>query len=341
MRLLLVEDNLINQQVAQELLSAEGARVELAANGQLGVAAVAAARPPFDAVLMDLQMPVMDGYSATRAIRQELGLTDLPVIAMTANAMDSDREACLAAGMNDHVGKPFDLSHLVKVLLSHIRRAPACDPQGGTEGAMATLPPADSVDLDVALARLGGNIDLYVRILQSYLGEIAIMPDQLDGLLQRGDLSGAADLFHTLKGISATVGASHLAALARAAERAVKGANATLELPDLRASFRVAVTGTGHLMAQVAQRLQAPPAPDPASAARPDPDRLLADLRELQALLRSSDLRALEVQARLRPALAGIAAAELAALNAAVADLDFPRAVVQCQALLQQLSPPI
>jgi CheY-like chemotaxis protein len=116
LRLLVVEDNLINQQVAQELLSHEGALIEIAADGQLGVAAVAAANPPFDAVLMDLQMPVMDGLDATRAIRTVLGLTDLPIIAMTANAMASDRAACLAAGMNDHVGKPFNLPMLIKLL---------------------------------------------------------------------------------------------------------------------------------------------------------------------------------------------------------------------------------
>jgi PAS domain S-box-containing protein len=116
LRLLVVEDNPINQQVAQELLSHEGALIELAADGQLGVAAVAAANPPFDAVLMDLQMPVMDGFDATRAIRTVLGLTDLPIIAMTANAMASDRAACLAAGMDDHVGKPFNLPQLIKLL---------------------------------------------------------------------------------------------------------------------------------------------------------------------------------------------------------------------------------
>ena len=122
LRLLVVEDNVVNQQVAQGLLKAAGAHVELAANGRLGVQAVAAASPPFDAVLMDIQMPVMDGYAATQAIREELGLTDLPVIAMTANAMASDREACLAAGMNDHVGKPFDLPHLIHVLLTQTGR---------------------------------------------------------------------------------------------------------------------------------------------------------------------------------------------------------------------------
>jgi CheY-like chemotaxis protein len=89
----------------------------LADNGQLGADAVEQAHTPFDVVLMDVQMPVMDGYAATRVIRQELGRTALPIIAMTANAMASDREACLAVGMNDHVGKPFDLDDLVRVLL--------------------------------------------------------------------------------------------------------------------------------------------------------------------------------------------------------------------------------
>jgi PAS domain S-box-containing protein len=117
LRLLVVEDNKINQMVAKGLLTKEGADITVADNGQLGVAAVASAEPPFDAVLMDIQMPVMDGYEATRAIRQKMGLTTLPIIAMTANAMASDRIACLDAGMDDHVGKPFDLDHLVATLL--------------------------------------------------------------------------------------------------------------------------------------------------------------------------------------------------------------------------------
>jgi CheY-like chemotaxis protein len=125
MRLLVVEDNKINQMVAKGLLGQEGAEVTLADNGQLGVAAVEDAQTPFDVVLMDVQMPVMDGYAATRVIRQELGLTALPIIAMTANAMASDRAACLEAGMNDHVGKPFDLDHLVATLLRYAGNAEA------------------------------------------------------------------------------------------------------------------------------------------------------------------------------------------------------------------------
>jgi two-component system sensor histidine kinase/response regulator len=117
LNVLVVEDNLINQQVVTELLISAGASVKSAVNGQLGVAAVAKENPQFDAVLMDIQMPELDGYGATRRIRQELGLKMLPIIAMTANALASDRAACLAADMTEHVPKPFDLEHLVSVLL--------------------------------------------------------------------------------------------------------------------------------------------------------------------------------------------------------------------------------
>ncbi|MDC8773141.1 response regulator [Roseateles albus] len=117
MRLLLVEDNLNNQQIALELLEDEGARVQVANDGQEALEKLAAGRDSFDLVLMDLQMPVMDGFTATHHIRADLGLTALPIIALTANALDSDRAACLAAGMNEHMGKPFDINRLVELLL--------------------------------------------------------------------------------------------------------------------------------------------------------------------------------------------------------------------------------
>jgi PAS domain S-box-containing protein len=125
MRILVVEDNFVNQQIASELLEGEGAVVTLANHGQEALDLIAAASQPFDVVLMDMQMPVMDGLSATRAIRQTLDANTLPIVAMTANAMDTDRRACLEAGMNDHVGKPFDLAHLVQVLRGVTRQSTA------------------------------------------------------------------------------------------------------------------------------------------------------------------------------------------------------------------------
>ncbi len=119
MRLLVVEDNLMNQLVAKELLDQEGAVVDIACNGSLGLDALAEANQAFDAVLMDMQMPVMDGCTATRAIRADPNHRHLPIIAMTANNTASDRQTCLDAGMNDHVGKPFDINYLVGVILKH------------------------------------------------------------------------------------------------------------------------------------------------------------------------------------------------------------------------------
>jgi len=116
-----VDDNSTKQQVAYELLSNEGALVLVADGGRAAIDAIAAANPQFDAVLMDVQMPDMDGYAATAEIRQNLQWFALPVIAVTANVMESDRLRASAAGMTDHVGKPFDLGQLVTVILRHTR----------------------------------------------------------------------------------------------------------------------------------------------------------------------------------------------------------------------------
>ena len=295
LRLLVVEDNPINQQVARELLSTEGAEVQLADNGQLGVQAVAQANPQFDAVLMDMQMPVMDGYQATHAIRQQLGLAQLPIIAMTANAMASDRAACLAAGMNDHVGKPFDLSHLVEVLLNFTKRGhgeaalqpsiaarrleadatpplaaqnhdalPDALPNALSDASPDTLPDVASVDVEDAAMRMGGDMGLYADILDAYLQELPTHPDLLDAALALGDYSGAVRLLHTLKGLSATVGANYMQAVATRAEAAAKKAiTQPLTLAQsahLRGVFRTAVNASaqvlGQLLVQVRQKIQ-------------------------------------------------------------------------------------
>jgi CheY-like chemotaxis protein len=124
MRILVAEDNFVNQQIANELLTGEGAVVFLANNGQEAVEMVTAASELYDVVLMDMQMPIMDGLTATRTLRETHNASTLPIVAMTANAMDTDREACLQAGMNDHVGKPFNLTHLVSVLRRITGRTP-------------------------------------------------------------------------------------------------------------------------------------------------------------------------------------------------------------------------
>jgi CheY-like chemotaxis protein len=246
MHLLVVEDNFVNQQVAKELLQSEGAVVQLANHGQEGIEAVTSAKVPFDVVLMDLQMPVMDGFAATRHIRTVLGLVDLPIVAMTANAMASDREACLAAGMNDHVGKPFNLDNLVRVLRKQAgwnsgagssamqQEAMPMRLQSGMDAAARA-----EVDLTSALQRLGGNPEFYLRLLVTFVHDMGAMPEQLQGYGVNGQTSEAVRLLHTLKGLAATLGATALSsqvaqfekqlttdpspeALAQAAEQACK-----------------------------------------------------------------------------------------------------------------------
>lgn len=120
--LLVVEDNEFNRQVAYELLTGQGAQVSLAENGQEGVTAVLEAKQHFDVVIMDLQMPDMDGMEATRLIRKDQRFSQLPILAMTANASQSDRDECLAAGMTDHIGKPIDLAKLVDLIVALVKQ---------------------------------------------------------------------------------------------------------------------------------------------------------------------------------------------------------------------------
>ena len=121
-RILIVDDTEVNRLVLQEMLTEDGALVTLAASGREAIEAIRCDRG-IQIVLMDVQMPVMDGYAASRSIRQDLGMATLPIIAMTANAMAADRTACLEAGMDEHIGKPFELDHLVATLLRLCRSA--------------------------------------------------------------------------------------------------------------------------------------------------------------------------------------------------------------------------
>ena len=339
MRLLVVEDNLINQQVARELLSDEGATVLIAGNGQLGVDAVACADPPFHAVLMDIQMPVMDGYAATQAIRQDLGLLRLPIIAMTANAMASDREACLRCGMDDHVGKPFDLNHLVDVLLNHTRRAkPGVVMAPGPSPVLLTapMPELHSVEPARALERLGGNGRLYAKILQSFLDELAHQPAQLSDLLLSGDMAQAAQLMHTLKGLSATVGAVYLSAVAADAETKLKRGLAISEHSSLCEHLAEAVRGTVLAMTPLVDQ-HAPAEETETKKEDQAYTDLEADLAELRGLLTCSDLKALEVHSRVQTAskMAGIKG--FAALEQAIGDFNFAQGVIQCDQLIAEL----
>ena len=235
-KILVVEDNLLNQLVARELLSGEGASVEIADNGLNGVAAITNAKTAFDVVLMDMQMPVMDGCTATRAIRQELGNLAIPIIAMTANTMASDKAACIEAGMNDHVGKPFDMPYLVQVILQHLKST--------DHGLVEITTQPDLNAIEAAIQNMGGDTTLFVAILVEYLKELKDVPEQLAMHLKNSDLVSAHRLLHTLKGTSATVGAVHMSNVAKSMEEKVRSPELGVQEQTLLDSIQQAVDTT-------------------------------------------------------------------------------------------------
>ena len=361
LRLLVVEDNANNQQVARELLEDEGAEVQIADNGLLAVEAVAAADPAFDVVLMDLQMPVMDGYTATTRIRQDLRQLTLPIVAMTANAMATDREACLAVGMNDHVGKPFDLDHLVAVLLRLAGRAtvaedghpPAhpsahhpADASPALSPAVLAAAAAAGVEIERALARLGGKLKIYVRTLRGFTSGLRGLPRRLQDQLRRAERDTLSRELHTLKGVAATVGAMALARQASEAEAQLAGVPPVTGEADgvarLGAAIDTAAASLALLCAvldgeqQEAARVGSGAVSGAvicavAAALTPADTALLSSLlRTVQSLLQASDLDAANALQTLRARLPAAAGARLDALETAVESLEFEAALACC-----------
>ena len=239
LKLLLVEDNLISREVGEELLGLQGAQVDVAASGAQALSRLRSATRPYDVVLLDIQMPDIDGFEVARIIRGELGLRDLPVIAMTANVTAADREACLAAGMSDHVGKPIEVATLVATIQRHCpddgrRQArPAPPPMPAPEmPPLSALPPAPAgtglppappgVEIDAALARMGGQRRALLRALRRFANERADSVERARELWLLGDRVAASRIMHALKGVAATVGAGELGALAGQAQHVLQ-----------------------------------------------------------------------------------------------------------------------
>ncbi|SFX29855.1 response regulator [Marinospirillum alkaliphilum] len=209
-RILLVEDNEINQQVACELLAQARFFVDVAVDGQQALECLRI--NTYDAVLMDVQMPVMDGYEATTRLRNELNLKDLPVIALTANAMLEDRQKSLDAGMNDHLTKPINPAQLVDTLIQWIpaarRPLPPLPEEDPAEAQASELPQLSQLDTQAGLQRLGNNEQAYVRLLERFAKNQQDFGEQLKAAQTSGDQPLAERLVHTLKGVAGNIGAT-------------------------------------------------------------------------------------------------------------------------------------
>ncbi|CAN7280453.1 ATP-binding protein [Pseudorhodoferax sp. LjRoot39] len=235
---LLAEDNALNQEIACALLQEVGITVDVAPNGL--VAVQLATTRPYALVLMDMQMPELDGVEATRQIRQQLPDAELPIIAMTANAMAVDRERCMAAGMDDFLSKPIDLEALWQCLLRWLAgRQPATAPPKPPD-APASTPAADHLALHIdgldaqrGLRLLGGREALYLRMLRDFASSQADAVARMRHALQRQDAAEARRAAHTLRGLAAGIGADPLARLAGELETALATAAPTQELAPL------------------------------------------------------------------------------------------------------------
>jgi CheY-like chemotaxis protein len=290
---LLVEDNEINQQVAQELLSQAGIHVSIANDGKEGVDVLAGRPGDFDGVLMDIQMPVMDGYAATREIRKDDRFKDIPVIAMTANAMAGDREKALDAGMNDHVAKPIDVKELFDVLdrwieVPEARREQATSTSETPTAATEGLPEIPGIDTKAGLARCGGSIAVYRKILDKFRATQADAPQRIRAALEAGDEATAQREAHTLKGVTGNIGADSVQAAAKSVEGLIRdGQDSATALTELEQTLSALIKGMP--VSQEPETLERT-ATKAMSAEELDPR-----LDRLQALLEDSDAEALDV----------------------------------------------
>ena len=305
-RVLLVEDNDLNQELACDLLGRAGVDVVVANNGKEALDALAGSK--FDAVLMDCQMPVMDGYEATHEIRKRRELDGLPVIAMTANAMAGDREKVIEAGMVDHIAKPFHPEDLFTTLAKWV----------------GTSAPASGIDRRAGLATAMNDEALYTRLLVRFRDGQRAFAETFRAAQSDSDPSAPRRVAHTLKGTAASIGAKEVAAAAAQLETACRSGAPPSQIDELLAAVVAAlepvIAGLADAKESVAAR---PPQKD-------DPERARELARTLAGLLADSDPRAAAVANEL-VSVAGESSELARRISSAAANFDFDSALTLLQ----------
>jgi signal transduction histidine kinase/DNA-binding response OmpR family regulator/HPt (histidine-containing phosphotransfer) domain-containing protein len=344
-RVLLVEDNELNREVAIGLLEDAHLSIDQAENGAVAVQRLS--KMDYDLVLMDMQMPIMDGITATKAIRSNPRFASLPIIAMTANAMDRDREMCLAAGMNGHLAKPIDPDKLFGALLQWIRpRAASASASASSSASSASLsatvpvssaPSADlvipGIDTPTALKRTGGNRKRYESLLERFADSQSHALDDIRAALAANDSPTAQRHAHSLKGASANLGANALAEVAAAAEAAIDS-NQSIA-PALECLSR----SLSLTIASIRAALPADSAPASAPSPNADPSSVLQPLSHLKKLLEADDGDASDFLRESRPMLSQVlTAAEIESLSAHVGNFAYCDALRSVSEIVTRLS---
>ena len=335
--LLLVEDNEVNQEVAQQILSDAGIRVDIAGNGAIALAKIA--DNAYDGVLMDCQMPVMDGYQATRKLRQDARYSNLPVIAMTANAMVGDKEKCLDAGMNDFIAKPIDVAQLFGTLARWV--APSAPHEVAISVAQPeeVLPVVPGLKMAEALRRVGGNVNLMRKLLDRFVETQFDAMLRIAGAIDNNQLATAIREAHTLKGLAGNIGAGGLADSAARVEHLL-----SLGSHDgLPQALEACTQALDELVPKIAQAMQGRAAAatqqSRAAAATVDRAQLAAGLRELSQLLLQDDAQAVKHLDGIGPLLVAAGQAEHARqLKRMLGQYDFEGALAQLGEVAEALA---
>jgi len=347
LRVLLVEDNPINQQLAVELMRARGVEVDVANNGQEGIDKINTFAPDhYRVILMDLQMPVMDGYEATRLLRLDERHLDLPIVAMTAHAMPDERQRCQVLGMNGHISKPIDPEKLYALLASYqttthaeVRPGPMTTSSAWAEpaltGAQKDLPQAPGLDIDAGLRHAGADARLYVELLRRFAQDCSDICPRIHRMIETGDREGAGREAHTLRGLCATLGAVRVLEHVVALETAMKN--------NSRADETLCLASTGAELGRLfdALRVQLPPAATQENRSddspsmvkvtgfdQPRPPGDIAWLSQLRTMLSQGDNDARALWRTQKSALAGTLSAQaIQDITTAIENFDFDRAL--------------
>jgi two-component system sensor histidine kinase/response regulator len=276
-QILLTEDNEINQQIAVELLEGAGATVKVAKNGRDAVELLCGGPqpPPFDMVLMDLQMPEMDGHQATAKLRSDPRFATLPIIAMTAHATMEEKQRCLAEGMNDHISKPIDPDDLFETVGRFYKSDVVSpvpvgrSPTGADESPAPPtneLPSIDGLDTKDGLSRVAGNRKLYLKLLRQFAEQQRSAAEQISAALTQGDAALAERLAHTIKGVAGNLGAKAIQSAAGALEKLIRAKAAAAELESAQQQLLIALAP---VIAQLQESLNSPAPETPAQVSAP------------------------------------------------------------------------
>ncbi len=335
-RVLMAEDNEINQQIAIELLTGAGVDVVVAGNGREAVEKLTRGSDHFDIVLMDIQMPEMDGYEAARRIRADARFADVPIIAMTAHVLEQERQKVAEAGMIDHIGKPIDPQAMFEKLRRYYRKArvqiPHVTPAVPTE--QATAPEIEGIDVYGGIKRVAGNRRLYMDLLKRYAEGQQDSAKRIREALKNKERVLAERIAHTVKGVSGNLGATVVQAVAGELEESIRGDDADGRTAEILTRFSLALgTAIARIRSALSEATESPK--NTTGSRKLDIFELTEILQKLTRYTEDSDSEALEYLDSIHDDLAAACPPEdLNELETAMRAYNFPSAL----AILRRLS---